>query len=363
MTIRGTGDLDLLDSLELTLREALPADWTLIARRQPTVGDPRPDMLLHVAAPDGTTATVLVEVKRQAEPRHLAAILQLVRRLSGQVGADAAIVATPFVSPTTRMGLAQAGVGWFDATGNVRFRASRPAVFVDRVGADRNPFTDPADRRLKSLRGPAAARVVRALCAADLPLGVRSVAQQANVSIGSSSRVLDLLTRDGLVARGDLAEVVMVRKRSLVRRWTEDYGLTTSNVATPVLDPRGLDHAVAELRSAGTAYAVTGSLAARAYLPAGTVPVTPLGTLTVHTGQPYALIEELGLRPVDRGANVFVVQPFDEDLLRGSRDVDGLHCAAPAQVVADLLTGPGRSSEEAEQLIRVLAATDQGWTE
>jgi hypothetical protein len=58
---------------------------------------------------------------------------------------------------------------------------------------------------------------------------------------------------------------------------------------------------------------------------------------------------------------VLVVRPFDDVLEKGTRTVAGLRCAAPAQVVADLLTGPGRSSEEAEQLIRVLALDDRGW--
>jgi hypothetical protein len=139
----------------------------------------------------------------------------------------------------------------------------------------------------------------------------------------------------------------------------------TSNEFVAMLDPRGLDHATAalrRLRSADVPHAITGSAAARAFLPVGMVPVTPLTTLIVHTPQPSELIQAVGLHRVERGANVLVVQPFDNVLLERTKPVNGLRCAAPAQVVADLLTGPGRSSEEADQLIRVLALTDQGWT-
>jgi hypothetical protein len=138
----------------------------------------------------------------------------------------------------------------------------------------------------------------------------------------------------------------------------------TSNEVAAMLDPRGLDHATAALRrvrSAEVPHAITGSVAARAFLPLDMVPVTPLTTLVVHTPQPAELIGKLDLRRVERGANVLVVQPFDDVLLERTRGVNGLRCAAPAQVVADLLTGPGRSSEEADQLIRVFALTDQGW--
>jgi hypothetical protein len=359
--LSGTGELELLDGLVSSLHDALPADWTVIASRNRRSGDREADMLLRLAAPDGAAATVLVEVKRSAEPRDLPSVLRQIWRSNDAFGADAVIFVTSFVSPLTRDGLAEAGVGWFDATGNLRLRVNRPAVFVDRVGADRNPFTDPTDRQLKSLRGPAAARIVRALCEVELPLGVRSFATHAGAANGSSSRVLNLLSREGLVERDDLGRVLSVRKQSLVRRWTQDYGLITSNEVTPVLDPRGLDHATAMLRSTDIPHAISGSAAARAYLPAGMVPVAPLTTLALHTRQPADLIQAVGLHRVERGANVLVVRPFDDVLAAGTRTVDGLRCVAPAQVVADLLTGPGRSSEEAEQLIRVLALEDKGW--
>jgi len=63
----------------------------------------------------------------------------------------------------------------------------------------------------------------------------------------------------------------------------------------------------------------------------------------------------LQLRPVDRGANVVLVDPFDPVVYRGASVVDGLTYAAASQVVVDLLTGPGRAPEEGESLIEALA--------
>jgi hypothetical protein len=129
-----------------------------------------------------------------------------------------------------------------------------------------------------------------------------------------------------------------------------------------MLDPRGLNHATAMLRSTDVPYAVSGAAAARAYRSAAVVPVAPRTTLVLHTRQPSDLIQALALRGVERAANVLVVKPFDDVLADGTRTVDGWRCAAPAQVVADLLTGPSRAGEDAEQLIRTLAMEDKGWT-
>lgn len=61
-------------------------------------------------------------------------------------------------------------------------------------------------------------------------------------------------------------------------------------------------------------------------------------------------------------ANVVIAVPQDGDILPAADEREP--AVAPlALVVADLLTLPGRSDAEAEQLMDALAATDQAWTE
>jgi hypothetical protein len=134
-----------------------------------------------------------------------------------------------------------------------------------------------------------------------------------------------------------------------------------SNDVIATLDPRGLDHALKALPSADSRVVVTGSAAARAYLPEGMTPASPLVSVSLYTEDPIGLMDQLGLRTVQRGTNVFVLRPYDPVVHATARSVSGVEVAAPAQVVADLLTGPGRSSEEAEQLLSVLAADDPSW--
>jgi hypothetical protein len=271
------------------------------------------------------------------------------------------MLAAPFISPTTRAQLDQRGLGWFDTTGNLRLRLNRPAVFLDRAGADRSGLRDPADRLLKSLRGPAAAKVVLELCETSLPVGVRDLAERAQVGAATSARVLELLDREAVIERNEDGALTTVHKRALIDRWTQDYKVMTSNEVIATLDPRGLNHALNALSSVGTGVAVTGSAAARAYLPDDVTPVSPLVSLSLYAGDPIGLMGQLGLRAVERGTNVLVMRPYDEVVYAKSRLVDGVSFAAPAQVVADLLTGPGRSSEEAEQLIAALGSDEQGW--
>jgi hypothetical protein len=271
------------------------------------------------------------------------------------------MLVAPFISPTTRAQLDQRGIGWFDSTGNLRLGLDRPAVFLDRVGAERSGFRDPEDRLLKSLRGPAAAAVVLELCETPLPVGVRELAERAQVSVATSARVLELLDREAVVDRNEDGAVISVRKRSLVDRWTQDYKVMASNEVIAALDPRGLSNTLKKLPAAGARVAVTGSAAARAYLPDDVTPVSPLVSLSLYADDPMGLIDQLGLKTVERGANVLVMRPYDNVVHAKSRTVAGIEYAPPAQVVADLVTGPGRSSEEAEQLMAVLESNEQGW--
>jgi len=179
--------------------------------------------------------------------------------------------------------------------------------------------------------------------------------------MATSARVLELLDREAVIARQEGGAVAAVRKRSLIERWVQDYKIMSSNEVTTTIDPRGLSHALAKLSSLGSRIAVTGSAAARAYLPNGIVPVSPLVSLSLFADDPLRLMDELGLKVVERGTNVLIMRPYDNIVHTKARLVDGIEYAPPAQVVADLLTGPGRSSEEAEQLMAALESSEPGW--
>jgi hypothetical protein len=203
--------------------------------------------------------------------------------------------------------------------------------------------------------------MVLELCDIVPPIGVRELAQRAQVSAATGARVLDLLDREAVVERGEDGAVTAVQKRSMVERWALDYRVMTSNDVIPALDPRGMEHALTTMSGADSDVVLTGSAAVRAYLPADVVPVAPLVSVTFYARDPLGVMAELGLRPVERGANVLVLHPYDEVVHTKARTLGELRYAAPAQVVADLMTGPGRSTEEAVQLLAALASAEPGW--
>ena len=77
--------------------------------------------------------------------------------------------------------------------------------------------------------------------------------------------------------------------------------------------------------------------------------------------------EILELEPVDDGANVWLIEPFDAVVFDRTRWITPasrstpIVTAAPTQVVADLWTSPGRGPQEASALIQEMRRSENAW--
>jgi len=103
-------------------------------------------------------------------------------------------------------------------------------------------------------------------------------------------------------------------------------------------------------------YLLTGSGAA-----SRVVPVAPTRLLSIYVDDPARAAETLGLRRADAGANVILLQPEDGAIYGGTREVDGMRQAPLSMIVADLLTGPGRSPAEADALMDWMESHEEVW--
>ena len=102
----------------------------------------------------------------------------------------------------------------------------------------------------------------------------------------------------------------------------------------------------------------------RVYLNKQTVPVVPATTLILYANNPRRLGDQLGLIRMDRqSSNVVIAAPRDPELVTSPALSDSdLPLAPLPQVLADLLTLPGRESLLADQLMDQLAESDPMWS-
>ena len=342
------------------IAELLPAAWGLVERAEVQIGGQRVDAVVDLTTPNGGQVSFVVQAKRSGSvpiPLLLTALREMERQ-----GRLPVVFVSDYVGPSLRAALADEGIGFADATGWVRIVSDDPLILLTGQGAERSPRARQVNA-VTRLNGIAASRTIRALVTIGLPVGVRRLAAGADTSPGSASKLLVTLTSEGIVDRDQTGAVIGVRRRALIQRWVRDYSFVKSNLSVSYcIAPRGLDRTLARLGERG-GVTITGSAGARRLLPDSITPVVPLRLLALYAADPAELARELGLIAGDPAtANVIIAVPQDPDVLPTPED-RALSVAPLALVLADLLTLPGRSNAEADQLMDALAADDSAWQE
>jgi hypothetical protein len=352
------GVQELLDTLAATLESRLPRTWSVNVQLRNTMSarDTVSTADLSVRAPDGRTATVPVTVKQRLDPKDVASLVAQIRQEMGPDATEQPIVVAPYLSPRTRELLEDYNVGQTSPAGGMQITLSNPALFLWEPGPTRDPWAAPRGQPLRSLRGGVAGRVVRALCDFRPPYGVQELAERCSTPIASVSRVLSLLDREALITRAPGGAVIDVQWAELIRRWTEDYAFAKANVTATYLEPRGLSALLDKLRQTDLRYAVSGSMAASVL-----APIAAPRLLSIYVEQLPAAARTLGLRAAERGANVMLAESFNPVAFERLQQADDIMYAAPSQVAADLLTGPGRSPAEGEALLQWMREHEDAW--
>lgn len=359
------GESDLLRTVISSLTERLPEGWQVQGAKA-TTGRRRPDRLLQLTAPNGTSALLAVEAKSTVTGREVAHVAAQAAAYAetgetpttGGGPETVGVVVARYLSPPARRMLIEAGLSYIDATGNIRLSATRPALFIFDRGADRDPWRGPG-RPKGTLKGAPAAKVVRALLDFDRGWNIRSLIAAAGVGAGSAYRVLEFLDEEGLITRENPGMISVPDWPALLRRWSDDYGFVRNNRVSRWIAPRGLEALLK--RAAQTApegYAVTGTLAAEEW-----AAYAPARAAMIYARDADVSAEEWGLRPAQSGANVLLAEPdidvaFARTVTSEKRKIT---VAAPAQVAADLMTGPGRGPAEAEELLNWMRQRESSW--
>ena len=319
--------------------------------------DKRVDALYELTAPDGRSVTLVMEAKRVLEGRDVDSVTKQLEEYTRRVSNGQGVLAARYLSPQVRARLVESGLSFVDATGNVRLEVASPGLFINDRGADGDPWRGPGRPR-GTLKGAPAAKVVRAIADFSGEWSIRDLVDLAQVSTGAGYRVVDFLEREGLAARTDRGVVIIPRWDKALRRWSEDYGFVRNSRVTRWIAPRGLgDLMVRAAKTDPSAYAVTGTLAAAEW-----AAYAPARSAMIYTKNADETAAQWGIRPAEAGANVMLAEPaLDVPFVRSLTNTAGVQIAAPSQVVVDLMTGPGRSPQEAEELLEWMVANEQSW--
>lgn len=314
------------------------------------------DALMELRPPGGKQGLHLgIVVQRRLEARKARLLAEEILDETRWAGSGRTLlVAAPYLSPRTREVLRELGVSFMDSTGNLELSIDEPVVMIRLEGASKDPW--PEKRRLRSLKGPASARVVRALVDLPPPFRQREIGEFSGASAPTVSRVMRILHLEAFLQMDDDGRIEWVDWRGILGRWAEDYDVLETHRARSFLEPRGMDALLRKLQEEKVPHAVTGTLAARRWGNFGQA-----RNALVYLDAPSHAAELLGLKEVEAGANVILLEPFDAVVFQRATKEEGVTYCAVSQVAADLLTGPGRGPSMAELMLDWMEGNEDVW--
>lgn len=292
--------------------------------------------------------TFVVEVKGSTSAGVVAAAVKQVQTYVGRIRRRTVpVVAVPFMGPVGRKICEDAGVSWVDFSGNAHVVAPGLRLIVEGKPNQFKPVGRPRD-----MFAPKSSRLVRwLLMHAGEFVTQRELARATGLDEGMVSRLVVRLIADDFLVRSEDNAVRVKSPGLLLDAWREAYQfskhtLHQGHVATrsgdallrfvsDTLSAKKVEHAATGLAAA---WALTHFAAFR------------IATVYLSKDPSPGLIEQLGFRADERGANLWLVVPNDDGVFQGVTAAAGIRCVHPVQVYVDLKDHPERSAEAAESL-------------
>jgi hypothetical protein len=292
--------------------------------------------------------TFVLEWKSSGASAPVSMAAERARQRASKVGqATIPIVAVPYMGTVGRERCEASGVAWLDLSGNARIVASGLRVLID---GQPNQFKRRG--RPSSAFAPRSARIARwLLMHAGESMTQREIARATDMDEGFTSRIVAKLEEDELVARDPAGGIRARDPDLLLDAWREVYDFSKHRIVrghVPARSGDALLRRLAELlQDSDSDYAATG-------LGASWLLTRFAGFRIVSIYLPEQpsseLLDRLGFREDERGANVWLVVPNDAGVFHGATDHDGVRCVHPVQAYLDLKQHPERANEAAEQL-------------
>ncbi len=381
-----------IESLTEVLREVpFLSESSLRPERFPK--DPRADFILSIQTESGKSQKqarrLVCEVKSSGQPRIAREACLTLAEFARKDQRAYPVFIAPYVSPAAAEICDEYNAGYLDFAGNCRLAFD--SVFIRKEGF---PNPTAATRDLRSLYSPKAERILRVLLASGPRMWrTQELADVAQVSLGQVASVKKLLSdREWIESRpagfglsgyafgspegsgnfssqgygfgsgsgagsgngsgsGDgTSGPVQVAALPLLAEWARAYRPERSSTSEfysikPVPE---LEAALTDLAKSGKKQVAFTAFSGAARL----APAVRYQRATAYvTDGVTAVAEKLALKRVSSGANVTLIEPYDDGVFFGTSELAGAPVVSPIQIYLDLMQIKGRGEEAAAAIL------------
>jgi hypothetical protein len=311
------------------------------------------DLLMYVRT-RSANQLIFVEMKSPGTPKNVRNAVNSLSSVLRRNPAGYGMVVAPYVSPKSAEICASAGMGYLDLSGNCRIAFQE--VFINRENfLNKYPYK----AGLSTLYSPKAERILRVLLTYPYrPWKTLALADVAQVSPGMITHVRKKLDEEEWI-ESTSEGFQLAEPAKLLQDWAENYSFRRSS-ALDCYSTKNLAEVEKEIAEAcdtlSISYALTSFSASNRLAPMVRNP-----RVTAYIDQNVnRLAEQLSLKPVESGANISLVSPYDAGVFWNAQEVNGIKIATPIQVYLDLVNNRGRGEEAATFLYKeVIEATWQ----
>ncbi|OGS38295.1 MAG: hypothetical protein A2551_08235 [Elusimicrobia bacterium RIFOXYD2_FULL_34_30] len=308
---------------------------------------------------NGDNDKLVVEVKSLGEPKQVRASIQQLKqyiKLIESIGIAGdiiryeenqiyGIVAAPYITEDSANICKENNIGFIDLAGNSYLKFGK--VFIERKNFP-NPYKE--KRIVKSIFTPKASRILRVMLLnpkKNWQLG--ELAKESDISIGQAYKVKERMLSLEYVNEENKS-IVLKKPESLLSKWAEYYNFK-KNKMTDYFSfgtPKEIENKIVEYCNKNNIkYAMT--------LFSGAALVSPYA----RYNRVFVYIKEnkddmitvLGLKPVESGPNVTILEPFDDGIFYGIQNINGIGVVSNIQLYLDMVGYKGRGEETANFLL------------
>ena len=300
----------------------------------------RPDFRVSVSQKKHQYS-IIVQVKNNGEPRHARQATNQLLLFLQESQHNYGIFVAPYISPRASEICRENGVGYLDLAGNCYI--SLENIYIHKTGKP-NPFK--REKYLRSLFTPKAERILRVLLNSEVKQWkFEELSNEAGVSLGQVSNVKKLLVDQEWLNGGFLLK----DPAALLNEWAKNYQFRKNKVHNyySLSSPAEIEAELGKhCQNKNIPYGLTGFSGSVRIVPA----VRYQRVMAYVQTDMEKLADKLDFKPVSSGANVLLLEPYDDGVFYGMKEKDGDLIVSSIQIYLDLMSYHGRGEEAAEVL-------------
>jgi hypothetical protein len=256
------------------------------------------------------------------------------------------IMAAPYLSGESIKICKENGIGFIDLAGNCLINIDD--IYIDIQG---KPNPNPDKRRLKSLFSYKSTRALRVLlCDPARDWYVKELAKEANISLGLASNLKQKLLDFEFIKAKEKKAFYVPAPEALLNNWAGSYSYRENKIANFY----SFDE-VNDIESKLAEYCESQHIQYGFTLSSGASQVAPslrYNKVFAYINAPVKQVaQQLGWKEVPSGANISLLEPYDEGVFYGLQVFNDHKVVSDIQLYLDLKNYKERGEEAAKFLL------------